>query len=42
MEDNALRALNFAGPRASKEPNVAQFVIQTLNCVFDSPAEFTV
>jgi hypothetical protein len=28
MEDNALRALNFAAPRASKDPSLAQFVIQ--------------
>jgi hypothetical protein len=32
---NVILVLNVAGPRASKEPNVAQFVIATLDRVFD-------
>jgi Circularly permutated YpsA SLOG family len=35
LEDNAIEVLNVAGPRASKEPGVAQFVIQTLDRVFN-------
>ena len=30
MEQNNIRVLNVAGPRASKEPEVAAFVITTL------------
>lgn len=35
LDENVILALNVAGPRASKEPNVAQFVIATLDRVFD-------
>jgi hypothetical protein len=35
LEDNAIEVLNVAGPRASKEPGVAQLVIQTLDRVFN-------
>jgi hypothetical protein len=31
LQDNSIRVLNVAGPRASKEPAVAQFVITTLD-----------
>jgi hypothetical protein len=31
MHQNNVRVLNVAGPRASKEPKVAEFVITTLN-----------
>jgi hypothetical protein len=31
MEDNDIRVLNVAGPRASKEPKVAEFVLTTLD-----------
>jgi hypothetical protein len=31
MEENSIRVLNVAGPRASKEPEVAGFVIGTLD-----------
>jgi Circularly permutated YpsA SLOG family len=34
LEENVVETLNVAGPRASKEPNVAQFVIKTLYRVF--------
>jgi putative molybdenum carrier protein len=34
LEDNVVETLNVAGPRASKEPNVAQFVIEMLDRVF--------
>jgi len=34
LEDNTVETLNVAGPRASKEPNVAQFVIETFDRVF--------
>ena len=35
LDENVILVLNVAGPRASKEPNVAQFVIATLDRVFD-------
>jgi hypothetical protein len=35
LEDNAIEVLNVTGPRVSKEPRVAQFVIQTLDRVFN-------
>jgi hypothetical protein len=31
MQQNNIRVLNVAGPRASKEPVVAAFVISTLD-----------
>jgi Circularly permutated YpsA SLOG family len=31
LQQNSIRVLNVAGPRASKEPEVAQFVISTLD-----------
>lgn len=31
MQQNNIRVLNVAGPRASKEPGVAQFVNETLD-----------
>jgi len=31
MEENNIRVLNVAGPRASKEPKVAEFVLTTLD-----------
>ena len=34
MEENGIRVLNVAGPRASKEPKVAEFVIATLDAAF--------
>jgi hypothetical protein len=34
LEDNLIKVLNVAGPRASKEPKVAEFVVETLECVF--------
>jgi len=34
LEDNVVETLNVAGPRASKEPNVAEFVIETFERVF--------
>ena len=34
LEDNAIEVLNVAGPRASKEPGVAAFVVQALDAVF--------
>jgi putative molybdenum carrier protein len=33
LEDNEVHMLNVAGPRASKEPNVAQFVRETLDSI---------
>jgi hypothetical protein len=35
LDENVILVLNVAGPRASKEPSVAQFVIATLDRVFD-------
>jgi hypothetical protein len=35
LDENVILVLNVAGPGASKEPNVAQFVIATLDRVFD-------
>jgi hypothetical protein len=34
MQQNDIRVLNVAGPRASKEPEVAEFVITTLDAAF--------
>ena len=34
LKNNVVETLNVAGPRASKEPNVAQFVIETFDRVF--------
>ena len=34
LEDNVVETLNIASPRASKEPNVAQFVIETFDRAF--------
>jgi len=34
LVDNVVETLNVAGPRASKEPNVAEFVIETFERVF--------
>jgi hypothetical protein len=34
LQDNGMQILNIAGPRASKEPSVAQFVIETFDSVF--------
>jgi hypothetical protein len=31
IQQNHIRVLNVAGPRASKEPTVAEFVIATLD-----------
>src|SRR5258708_281388 len=36
LQDNGVQILNVAGPRASKEPSVAQFVIETFDSVFRS------
>jgi hypothetical protein len=36
LEDNVIATLNVAGPRESKEPAVAKFVIVTLDQVFRS------
>jgi hypothetical protein len=35
MRENRIRVLNVAGPRASKEPEVAAFVISTLDLAFN-------
>jgi hypothetical protein len=35
--DHAIRVLNIAGPRASNEPAVAKFVIETLEKLFNIP-----
>jgi hypothetical protein len=35
LEENAIEVLNVAGPRVSKEPRVAQFLIQTFDRVFN-------
>jgi hypothetical protein len=34
LEDNVVQTLNVAGSRASKEPSVAQFVMETLDRAF--------
>ena len=34
LAQNAIEVLNVAGPRASKEPGIASFVILTLDAVF--------
>ena len=34
VSDNGIEILNVAGPRASKEPKVGEFVIQTLDLTF--------
>src|ERR1700686_4707431 len=34
LAENAVDVLNVAGPRASKEPGIASFVIHTLDAVF--------
>ena len=34
LQDNGVQILNVAGPRASKEASVAQFVIETFDSVF--------
>ena len=34
LQDNGVQILNVAGLRASKEPSVAQFVIETFDSVF--------
>jgi hypothetical protein len=34
LQDNGLQILNVAVSRASKEPSVAQFVIETFDSVF--------
>ena len=34
LEDNTVETLDMAGPRASKDPNVYKFVIETLDSVF--------
>ena len=36
MQQNNIRVLNVAGPRAFKEPEVAQFVISTLDHAFNA------
>jgi hypothetical protein len=38
LADNAISILNVAGPRKSKEPGVAMFVMQTLERAFYRPA----
>jgi hypothetical protein len=35
LEHNVFEVLNVASPRASKEPKVAQFVLETLDRVFN-------
>lgn len=35
LEENAIEVLNVARPRVSKEPRVAQFLIQTFDRVFN-------
>jgi hypothetical protein len=37
LSDHAIRVLNVAGPRASNEPAVARFVIETLEGLLDTP-----
>ena len=39
VSDNGIEILNVAGPRASKEPKVGEFVIQTLDLTFGSKIE---
>ena len=39
MQQNNIRVLNVAGPRAFKEPEVAQFVISTLGHAFKQVAD---
>jgi Circularly permutated YpsA SLOG family len=34
VQDQAVKVLNVAGPRASKEPGVGEFVMRTLDEVF--------
>ena len=34
LAENVIQTLNVAGPRESKEPSVAQFVVEMLDCVF--------
>jgi Circularly permutated YpsA SLOG family len=34
LEDNSVETLDMAGPRASKDPNVYKFVIETLDRIF--------
>ena len=34
LAENVIQTLNVAGPRESKEPSVAQFVVETLDRVF--------
>jgi hypothetical protein len=34
LQDNGVQILNVARPRASKEPSVAQFVIERFDSVF--------
>ncbi len=34
LEDNVIDTLNVAGPRKSKEPEIAEFVYQILDQVF--------
>jgi Circularly permutated YpsA SLOG family len=47
VEDSKVQILNVAGPRASKEPHIAQFVIATLERAFggwgtqENPDEMT-
>jgi Circularly permutated YpsA SLOG family len=36
LAQNSVEVLNVAGPRASKEPGIASFVILTLDAVFGS------
>jgi hypothetical protein len=37
VRDHNIRTLNVGGPRASNEPEVARFVIETLEKLFDKP-----
>ena len=34
LAENVIHTLNVAGPRESKEPSVAQFIVETLDRVF--------
>ena len=36
LTDNAIGSLNVAGPRGSKEPDVARFVMRTLDGTFEN------